>query len=322
VLAAGTYPFVARNFENGGGHGFRLYWQPPGATSLTLIPPSVFRGQGVVRGVSAHVGLQMMEDARLIAWNRAGGATGTALATNAVSRNGSDVGVNLKDRASITGNVLVGVGATVTSVVSVGSDARLTGSTGVLSSAAALERVSMPVLPTATLGNVSLTSSTNRTYGPGTVRMTSFTMDDDSRVTVSGDTVLIVDGAVNLLKRSQVTLGAGAKLRLYAGGNVTLDEDAKLNAASGRSPDLILLMTGTATPQMKMQKRVQMSGMLLNPSGSVEMDEDATFYGTMKANTVTLKKRSVLYADVSASSAGSSVASVTLVYFTDLTLPN
>jgi hypothetical protein len=46
-LAAGTYPFEARFFENGGQQGFRLSWQGPGMAAAEYVPPSAFSKKGI-----------------------------------------------------------------------------------------------------------------------------------------------------------------------------------------------------------------------------------------------------------------------------------
>lgn len=52
-LTPGLHPFHIDMFENAGGAALALYWRPPGAEDLTLVPPDAFRTEkGVTRVVS------------------------------------------------------------------------------------------------------------------------------------------------------------------------------------------------------------------------------------------------------------------------------
>jgi hypothetical protein len=313
---------VARNFENGGGHGFRLYWQPPGATSLTLIPPSVMTGSGPSRGVTAHSWLSLRSNSQITAWARSGLAGGTAVVTNATTNNGSSAGIDLRNQALLLGNVQVGVGGALGTVLKLSGSSSWTGTGSALSVPAAVERVSMPVLPPTTLGVVSLTNSATASYGPGRVRCNSLTMAGDSVVTINGDTVLVVDGGMSMSNQARIQLATGASLRLYVGLNLSMAGTAQINGTSSRSPDVRVYMTSAGTPTVSMSGNTLLCGNVQNPNGTIAMDNDATFYGTMEATSVTLDNQARIFADVSASSGGSSIASATLVYFSDLTLPN
>ncbi len=323
VLAAGTFPFVARMFDQGNAHGFRLYWQPPGATALTLIPPSVMTGSGPSRGVTAHSWLSLRSNSQITAWARSGLAGGTAVVTNATTNNGSSAGIDLRNQALLLGDVQVGVGGALGTVLKLSGSSSWTGTGSALSVPAAVERVSMPVVPGTTLGSVvSLTNSATVSYGPGTVRCWSLSMAGDSVVTINGETVLIVDFTLSMANQARIQLAPGASLRLYVGSGVWMAGTAQINGTSSRSPDVRLYMTNLGTPTFAMGDSTLFCGNVQNPNGTIAMFSDSVFYGTMEANNVTLEQQARIFADVSASSGGSSIASATLVYFSDLTLPN
>ncbi len=322
VLAAGTYPFVARMFENSGGSGFRLYWQAPGATSLTLIPPRVMTGSGPSRGVTAHSWLSLRSNSQITAWARSGLAGGRAVVTNATTNNGSSAGIDLRNQALLLGDVQVGVGGALGTVLKLSGSSSWTGTGSALSVPAAVERVSMPVVPGTTLGSVSLTNSATASYGPGTVRCASLSMAGDSVVTINGETVLIVDFTLSMANQARIQLAPGASLRLYVGSGVWMAGTAQINGTSSRSPDVRLYITNIGTPTFTMGDSTLFCGNVQNPNGTIAMFSDSVFYGTMEANNVTLEQQARIFADVSASSGGSSIASATLVYFSDLTLPN
>jgi hypothetical protein len=322
VLSAGTYPFVARVFQGSGSNGLRMYWQPPGSGALTLVPRSALSGSGASRGVTVHSWLSLKADSQLIGWARSGSGGGVTAVVNATTNDGSTLGIDLRDQSVLLGDVQVGVGSTVATVLRQYGTAAWTGSGSALAVAAAIERVSMPVLPGGTLGAVALSGTTAVTYGPGTVRCTSLTMSGDSVATISGETVLIVDGALTMSEQAKVQLATGASLRLYVGGNATVSGTAQINGTSSRSPDLWMSMTAAAAPTLALSDSAVFCGNVQNPGGTVALTSAATLHGTIEADTVTLDNQARVYADVSAVTSGVTVASATLVYFSDLTLPN
>jgi hypothetical protein len=238
------------------------------------------------------------------------------------SNNGSSSGIDLRNQAVLLGDVQVGVGGALGTVLKLSGSSSWTGTGSALSVPAAVERVSMPVVPGTSLGNVWLGGSTSTSYGPGTVRVTSLVMTADSLVTINGETVLIIDGVLALSNQARIQLAAGANLRMYVGNIVSMAGTANLNGQSSRSPDLRLFMTSTGTPTFSMLNNAVFCGSLQNPNGTVSITNDTTFYGTIEADRVTLDDQARIFADVSATTGGSSIASATLVYFTDLTLPN
>jgi hypothetical protein len=313
---------VGRFFQGSGPWGYRLYWRPPGGSTDVLIPPTVLSGSGPSRGVTAHTGISLNASSQLTAWARSGVAGGVTAVTNATTNNGTTTGIDIRSSAVLLGDVRVGVGSTVATVLRQYQSGAWTGSGTALSVPAAVERVSMPIVPLISWGNISLSGSTAIPYGPGTIRVSSLTLSADSVLTINGETVLIVDGALSLSNQARIQLATGAKLRMYVGGNVSMAGTAQLNGTSSRSPDLRLFMTSTGTPTFSMLNNAVFCGALQNPNGTVSITNDTTFYGTIEADRVTLDNQARIFADVSATTGGSSIASATLVYFTDLTLPN
>lgn len=317
VLAAGTHPFVARMFEAAVSHAFLLYWQPPGASSLTLVPPSAMTGSGPVAGVTVHGAVTMNADTNLTGWSRGGSSGGPALVSNSTTTNT----VELSDRARVTGDIQTGVGGTPAQVIKIINQAVITGSTTALTTPAGIERVStFATLPTS-LGALTLAGSTALALSSSTTRYASLSITQDSVITVTGDCVLIIDGALSMQDRGNIILNTGAKLRLYIGTTFSMIDDSKLNSDTTRTLDLLVLMSGVSQTAT-LTGRAQLCGTLLNPRGTLSAAQDMYMYGNAELTTLTMTDRAVIYADITATSFASGSATATFVSWSDLTTPN
>ena len=327
ALQPGTYPIVARMFENDGDHGMRVLWQPPGARAMTLIPPSVLSGSGPVRGAVVHTVAELSDDANLRTYSGSGTSSGPAIVTNATSGN-NNAGVTLKNRARITGNIETGVGSTASQVVRKLSDSVHTGTATALTREAAIARISQPTPLAGSSGVLRLSNQTIASMSAGNYTYSAFTLEHDSVLTINGDVTIVVNGALTMTDRARLVLGSGASVRFFA-TSAALRHDVRLNNDMNRPRDFMLMLTGSA-PTFTMSDRAIGVMTLLNPRGSVTMAHDVVYYGTLESTSLALTDRAALWVDTTALTTGGSPnsppggtpsGSGSLVSWSDLTTP-
>lgn len=311
VLAAGTYPFECRMFENGGASNVWLEWQGPGVTSYTLVPPSAFTctPTTTIPPVAAATTISIngaagSPEAGVDGYSSASGAygggnvftTGVPVSINATAAGSWTVAGS--SRVTVDG--LVGPGASASSVIQVTAPAVMTGTNAALTTKLGVMVQGFPLTLPASSGawssNSDLTIAANTRYA-------SFAAGGNATITISGNVAMIIDGDLSLTGSSRIELAANSSLDLYIGGNATLSGSAKINAV-GADPKLVRVhMTNSASRDFTLGGSSKVHATVRNAFGRLVLGSgagsDAELFGAFHGNAIVISQNARLHADLS-----------------------
>lgn len=307
TLTAGWADVEVRYFDQGGSAGLIVSWSGPGVAK-EIIPRWRWRATptATVPAVAATGAVTLTGDgsanaANIDGYNPSGGlyssgnrlTSSTVLATNSTASGA----MALSNRATVYGNVLVGVGGSPGTVVATSGSASITGTQTAATVGQAMIRPSPPTAP-ATSGVLSGTGSLSLNSDR---RYTSFALTgNNTTLTISGNVVIQVDTTFSMSNRAQIVLAPGASLQVFVGTTVSIIDDAELNP-DGDPANVLMVMTGNAQA-MTLSDKVRVFGHLLNPRGSVALSGNSanatTVWGTVRAASFSMTQKTQVHGDM------------------------
>lgn len=311
VLAAGTYSFECRMFENGGSSNLWLEWQAPGSASYSLVPPSAFTctPTTTIPPVAAATTISIngaagSPQAGVDGYSSASGSygggnvftTGVPVSTNATAAGSWTVAGS----ARVTVDGLVGPGASASSVIQVNAPAVMTGTNAALTTKLGVMVQGRPLTLPASSGAWS--SNSNLTIAADT-RYSSFSAGASATITISGNVALIIDGDFSMTGSSQLELAANSSLDLYAGGNATLNGSAKINSVTAEPKRVRIHMTNSASRDVTLGGSAKVHATVRNAFGRLVLGSgagsDAELFGAFHGNAIVISQNARLHADLS-----------------------
>lgn len=314
TLSAGWATVEVQYWDQGGSAGVIASWAGPGVAKQ-VIPWRSWRCSPA-RPFPAFIGntrMTLAGDSSAQAVSIDGYDPGAGAYSAGSAMTGATIGavnstsagaMGFTGKSMLLGNALVGVGGNPATVVS--PTASVTGTATAQTVAQALTRPTPDVTPT----SLGALSSSGTTAISGTVRYSSVALSGSGSLQVSGDAVLIVDGAFQMAGSSTVVLNAGATLRMYVGGTVTASNDSVIN--SGGDPARVLIVMTGASQAATVTDRAQVYAELLNPRGAFSLTgvsaNTARWYGAVRAGTIDATNKTELHGDVRPTRTSSGVA--------------
>lgn len=309
-LPAGEASFEVRYFENSGSESvLQASWSGPGVPATTVIPASAFTCDPVyiMPAIAADSGITLTGDnRRTTVYVDAFDSTRGRYGGSNVYGNRATVGVNstsanafsLSKRATLKGNAFVGPGGSVNSVVSLSSDASITGSSSASPVKYAAIIAALPSGLPASSGNVVL--STTQTIGTSTTRYNNLTIQGNGKnITISGAVVWVIDGDFLMKDRSKIKLNPGATLTIFCAGSMTFQNSAQTNTTAGIPSCLNIYMTGR-NKDLSVDSKAQLCAYVSNPFGGLSLKGSriSRFYGRFVGTTAEVSSRSRIHADM------------------------
>ena len=324
TLAAGTYSFECRMFENTGNSNLWAEWRGPSMASWELIPMTAFTCSPTVDippvAVATTIGISGASgspQAGVDGYNSAVGAYGSGnVLTSGVlmSTNSTGFGqwiVSGSSRVTVDGRV--GPGGSASSVIAVIPPAVMTGTNGALTIRTAPMLQGIPLTPPASSGayssNADITISTNRRYS-------TFNAAGNAVITVSGNTSIIVDGSLRLSGQAKFVLAPNATLDLFVGGDITVTGNSAINNSSADTARVRLYIISTTASNMWVDSSARVCAVVRSPFGRLVLGNSAEFFGAFHGSSLGISNKARLHADVAAlrtsGSSGSGTSSATV----------
>ncbi|MCZ6835373.1 MAG: fibro-slime domain-containing protein [Planctomycetota bacterium] len=138
------------------------------------------------------------------------------------------------------------------------------------------------------LGNVA--------YNPGfetistSFRCSNLTIKSDSLVQIDGDITIRVNSNFTMQQNASLELLEGARLRLYVGGGVATFHTTSINMVTLDPTRLLLYYYGTG--QIDISQYSKICASVVAPQGSLELGQDAEFYGTYYGAVIDMRQGS------------------------------
>ena len=195
-----------------------------------------------------------------------------------IGTNGTDAGsVELKNSATVEGDVIVGPGGDVDEVIELGAGAEITG-----------DRYPMPdnwdpplvEVPDALQDSPSLGAVT----GTGTImtsgRYDSITLGNNEVLTIEGDVQLYVRGDINLKQSAQLKITPTGRLTLFLAGELNVFNSAKLNNLT-EDPAKLMILGLDRCDKLDLKNSGIIYASIYVPHADVDLKNSSAVYGSL-----------------------------------------
>lgn len=285
------------------------YFQGRSHRIRAAVTPALIEGEsggGNPHGASVTSDIEMKGNARIDGFDSSTGtyspssnsSTPASIATN-VTGSGK---VKLENSAIIVGNVSVGTGANVNSVISYSGSADITGDTTALP-----EPIVIPSIPSAgslpsSLGSYTSPNSGSATISTGFYRYSSYTVKNNYTINISGDVTLYVDGKFEMDNAGKLQLNAGATLIVYA-NEFVFKNNGKFNMTSPPTPaNAFLYQMGSS--DLTIDNSAHVAAQVLAPTTKLLVKNNGRLFGTFQGKQLQLENSGRFTQDLALSSGG------------------
>jgi hypothetical protein len=216
---------------------------------------------------------------------------GIGIRTNAATA--SEGQIVLKNGVIVPGDVIIGPGGDIDSVLSIKSGTIIQGSVYAADDALVFPPVSAP---TPALTRPAITATT--TIGTsGTYQYPSITLPNSGQLIVTAPNVKVyVTGAVSMKNSAEVVVRAGASLELYLGGSLDSKNSTGFSNLTN-DPTHLKIYGLPGCTQMDFKNSATVYAAIYAPNAAVTMYNSAAVYGAICANSVAMKNSSILSFD-------------------------
>jgi hypothetical protein len=126
----------------------------------------------------------------------------------------------------------------------------------------------------------------------------SFTMENNSVVTIDGDVTLYITGDFYMDQNSRLDIAVGASLQIIlGGGSFEMDQSSTINNLSKDPTKFVIFGTNSFTGEIYIDQGSEFYGAIYAPKASVELDQGDGFYGAIIAKDILFDQDTVLHYD-------------------------
>lgn len=221
-----------------------------------------------------------------------------------------DDNIILQDNAILYGDAYIGPDGDVNLGISTLTGAQITGFRGTLT-----ETVSMPMHTAPTgppfdgshEGDYELKNSQTDTITSDRY-FNTLVLEDDAVLNIAGDVTILTKKNFEIRDNAELRILADSSLNLYVKSSCIIENNAKVNANSADPSRLDIYMIGGGKI-FTLRGYGQVHGVLQNTPGNVVLENEALFYGRIKAKRLDGSGSSVIHVDLD-SDFGNAVAQI------------
>jgi len=225
--------------------------------------------------------------------------SGTAvLSTNSTSNNK----LEFEDDAQVTGDLYVGVGGNVNSVINIDDDAVHTGNTGVLDTAATISNPSVPNPSCGSTSGGNCSQCGNLTYNDTNVtissdmRLCKFTLQGNTIASISGDVTIVTDDEFKIEDNAELRLLSGATLEVHmTDGKLKVQDNGKLNANT-TTPSRVVLYHNQ-NDRLEIKGNGIAYATITHPNNELKIKNNGRFYGSSRGKKVKVEDNGEYHVD-------------------------
>jgi hypothetical protein len=212
-----------------------------------------------------------------------------------------DIGTNSGDfsaiymdnSADLAGDAVSGADSDPESVIITAPGANIDGEKWALEDPIEFPQITSPSLPW--MGDYSM-SGTDSIFLSG--QYGSFTMENNSVVTIEDDVILYITGNFYMDQYSRLDIADGASLQIIMGsGSFEMDLTSSINNLSRDPTKFVLFGTEAFTGNIYIDQGSEFYGAIYAPNAFVELDQANGFYGAVIANDILFDQHTVLHYD-------------------------
>lgn len=301
-LDEGWHEIELRYFENTGNHGLILRWGGPGMSQLAVVPSEAFahttnQRLQPVAGVAAGQSISMPNNTMVDAFDSAQGAYGgsNVIANHAyVAVNSTNSGaINMWSGGTIQGHARVGPGGDPDTGI-VPAHANITGTRGAFESEVTIPQIILPDDIPGSAGPFSLWGNQSHTFSSN-FRFSSFTMSNNSSVTVTEPIVGRIDGNFVLSNQSRINLTDDGRLTLYVYGSLSMSNNTQVNINTGDPSRVRIVMMGSSNVDLSVSAEIV--GSVFVPNSDITMSNQSAIYGGVFCRALDMSGDAAIHVD-------------------------
>jgi fibro-slime domain-containing protein len=219
----------------------------------------------------------------------------------------ADEYVEVKDRSTIMGDVMVGPGDDLDQVVEVKRKSAITGTIGQLEA-----EIDMPVVEPPDLGPrvKKLKFRRGEHTLSADVRCKQLKLKKRAVLNIEGDVTIWCEKKLELDDDSEIRLMPDATLTLYVGEKIEVDDDSKINMNTGDPRRVSILMLGDpddGESKIKLDDGGMLAAWVQGADTYLKIEDGSEFFGSFIGKKVKVKKNSRFHVDMAAGSGGGAV---------------
>jgi hypothetical protein len=282
ILASGTVPWSeATSFEKRVRvrmrHGFRSFFDF-----------GIFTKDGLELQGNAYTDSFNSDDAP---YDPAAIGTSGDIGTNA----GNRWDLVLLNNTIIHGDCMTGYGSDPSEVVHLRNAAAVTGTIGALDDVKPLPSISPPLL--APKGAFSVATGVTSATITESGQYSSFTLDSNSKVTISGDVQLFINGNFTMDSNSILEIAPGSTVEIYLGNGIfTQASNSQVNNLTMSAKNLVFLGTSDFH-QMYWRANSDFYGAVYVPDARIDYSANADLFGSLVSQYLYLSSNAGLHYD-------------------------
>ncbi len=251
-------------------------------------------------GLAVTESVELEDDGIIDSFNSTLGAYGGAnVGPEAIiSTNSTGSGdIEIKDDSKLHGSAYGGPGGDPNTIISVSSDATLTGTRSTLTQAIDIPTVTEPTGMPANQGELTYNSGT--TTLTGDIHCDEMEIKNDAIVHISGHVRILCEDEFEMKDNSELRILANSSVTIWAKGGdhpVKLKDNARLNINTA-NPALatFYILSGD---KFEAEDTSQVYARVIAPTGSSKLENDAQFYGTFLGEKIKVKDDAQLHHDI------------------------
>ncbi len=207
--------------------------------------------------------------------------------------------VVLVNNTTIYGDAATGYASDPEEVIRVANNAQITGVKKALDEPKLLPQIDLPFLtPRGAYtigGNSTATLSESGMY-------TSFTMNSNATVTITGDVTLYINGNFSMNSNTRIVIAAGASLEIVMGNGVFNQSSNSAINNVGRNPKDLAFLGSSDFHLMNLRSNTAFYGVIYAPEATVDYSANSDLYGAVVCNYISMSSNAGIHYDESLAS--------------------
>lgn len=207
--------------------------------------------------------------------------------------------VVLLNNTTIYGDAMTGYASDPAEVIRLANNAQITGTATALDEPKLIPGIEPPFLPAKGAywlgGNSTATISESGMYS-------SFILDSNAIVTITGDVKLYVDGNFAMNSNTQIVIAEGASLELVMGAGVFNQSSNSIITNVSHDPRAMAILGTSYFHQMNWRSNSHFYGVVYVPEATIDYSANADFFGSVVCNIISMSSNVGIHYDESLAS--------------------
>jgi len=207
--------------------------------------------------------------------------------------------VVLLNNTTVYGDAKTGYASDPAEVIRLANNAQITGAASALDEPKLIPAVSPPFLPAK--GSYSLGGNSTATISESGM-YSSFTLDSNAIVTITGEVTLYVNGDFSMNSNTQIVIAEGASFELVMGNGVFNQSSNSIITNVSQDPRAMAILGTSDFHQMNWRSNSHYYGVVYVPEATIDYSANADCFGSIVCNVISMSSNAGIHYDESLAS--------------------